>query len=169
MKYKKILPNWLNFICSKYKPLYIQKRVKFFFKWTVSVISSDPPCKDGNARFTTLPCNRLYINGKTFEKGFFNSEFSTKVFCVFLLQEKYLNYKNWTLSSVCRKTTISSTLDGRKVSKVSMWIGHCPLYLEVHLNYANEKEKIFLKQFTITNKNIRDDTITAQTQRFQYW
>ena len=27
----------------------------FHFKGTVSVVSSDPPCKDGNARFTTVP------------------------------------------------------------------------------------------------------------------
>jgi len=25
------------------------------FKGTVSIISSDPPCKDGNSRFTTVP------------------------------------------------------------------------------------------------------------------
>ena len=32
------------------------KCFKFFiFKGTVSVISSDPPWKDGNARFTTVP------------------------------------------------------------------------------------------------------------------
>ena len=28
-------------------------------KGTVSVISSDPPCKDGNARFTTVPLKAL--------------------------------------------------------------------------------------------------------------
>ena len=28
-------------------------------KGTVSVISSDPPCKDGNARFTTIPLKAL--------------------------------------------------------------------------------------------------------------
>ena len=27
----------------------------FHFKGTVSVISSDPPCKEGNVRFTTVP------------------------------------------------------------------------------------------------------------------
>ena len=26
----------------------------FCLKWTVSVISSDPPCKDDNAQFTTV-------------------------------------------------------------------------------------------------------------------
>ena len=25
------------------------------FKWTLSLISSDPPCKEGYARFTTVP------------------------------------------------------------------------------------------------------------------
>jgi len=28
-------------------------------KGTVSVISSDPPCKDGNARYTTVPLKAL--------------------------------------------------------------------------------------------------------------
>ena len=29
------------------------------FKGTVSLISSDPPCKDGNARFTTVTLKAL--------------------------------------------------------------------------------------------------------------
>ena len=34
-------------------------------KGTVSVISSNPPCKDGNARFTTVPlkalCDQVWV------------------------------------------------------------------------------------------------------------
>ena len=33
----------------------IVKLTETLFKGTLSVISSDPPCKDGNARFTTIP------------------------------------------------------------------------------------------------------------------
>ena len=32
---------------------------KYLFKGTVSIISSDPLCKNGNARFTTVPLNAL--------------------------------------------------------------------------------------------------------------
>ena len=28
-----------------------------FLNWTVSINLIDPPCKDGNARFTTIPLN----------------------------------------------------------------------------------------------------------------
>ena len=39
------------------------KNLDFTFpKGTVSVISSDPPCKDGNARFTTVP--KVLMEGK---------------------------------------------------------------------------------------------------------
>ena len=33
--------------------------VTLLLKGTVSVISSDPPCKDGNARFTTVSLKAL--------------------------------------------------------------------------------------------------------------
>ena len=32
-----------------------------FIKGTVSVISSDPPCKDGNSRFKTAPLKPLSV------------------------------------------------------------------------------------------------------------
>ena len=37
-------------------------------KGTVSVITSDPPCKDGNVRFTTVPLKALFI---IFENEYF--------------------------------------------------------------------------------------------------
>ena len=45
----------------KHTILYMQIYTKFFnmFKGNVSVISSDPTCKDGNARLTTIPLNPL--------------------------------------------------------------------------------------------------------------
>ena len=33
----------------------------YIYKGTVSVISSEPPCKDGNARFTMVPLTRVYL------------------------------------------------------------------------------------------------------------
>ena len=43
-------------ICSDKKYLYLQSTL-LTLKGTVSVISSDPPCKDGNAQFTTGTLN----------------------------------------------------------------------------------------------------------------
>ena len=34
-------------------------RLEDIIKGTVSVISSDPPCKDNNVRFTTVPLKTL--------------------------------------------------------------------------------------------------------------
>ena len=40
--------------------IFMEKFLFPHFKVTVSVISSDPPCKDGNARFTTVPSKALF-------------------------------------------------------------------------------------------------------------
>ena len=39
----------------KYINFEIKKHIQIYLKGTVSEISSDPPCKDGNARFTKIP------------------------------------------------------------------------------------------------------------------
>ena len=41
---------------------------KVDMKGTVSVITSDPPCKDGNVRFITVPLKALFI---IFENEYF--------------------------------------------------------------------------------------------------
>ena len=41
------------------KPRKLTLNKKFKLKETVSVILSDPPCKDGNAGFTTVPLKVL--------------------------------------------------------------------------------------------------------------
>ena len=46
-------------ICSNKQKLFKQ----LSYKGTVSVILSDPPCKDDNARFTMIHLNR-YVNNK---------------------------------------------------------------------------------------------------------
>ena len=66
-----------------------------FIKGTASLISSDPPCKDDNARFTTVPLKalsdqvyRIRYQCLKFQKLIiFNCGFSSKVTCAFLLQE----------------------------------------------------------------------------------
>ena len=42
--------------CETFITKFLEETV---LKMSVSVITSDPPCKDGNARFTTVPCNAL--------------------------------------------------------------------------------------------------------------
>ena len=37
------------------------KKMSSRIKGTVSVISSDPPCKDGNGRITTVPCLESFV------------------------------------------------------------------------------------------------------------
>ena len=55
------------------------------YKGTVSVISSEPPCKDDTERFTTVPLMILFIYTVYFHFCFF---FSTKVGCAFLAYKK---------------------------------------------------------------------------------
>ena len=66
--------------------------IAIIIKGTVSVISSDPPCKDGNARFTTGPLKALpdqvWIRHSClfiFKLFIFISDFSAKWLAYFLL------------------------------------------------------------------------------------
>ena len=48
------------FLHKEKKGYYIMNcKLYFYLKETVSVISSAPPCKDGNTRFTTVPLKAL--------------------------------------------------------------------------------------------------------------
>ena len=68
-----------------------------FFKGTVSVISSDPPCKDSNARFTTVPLQighcHLYMEGhlKLRSKSLYETTFLT----TFILIDEYKCFQYW--------------------------------------------------------------------------
>ena len=97
-------------------------------KGTVSGISSDPPRKDVNARFTTLfRICKLII---------FNCGFSTKVACAFPLQE---NIKEFSELKAFKpwKTTISSTwlirFQGTFVNRESLLGGSLEITLTVTL------------------------------------
>ena len=46
------------FFLHQYSPYFLFKKFDIV-KWTVSVILSDPLCKDGNVRFTTIPLEAL--------------------------------------------------------------------------------------------------------------
>ena len=79
------------------------------FKETVSVISSDPSCKDGNARFTTIPLkplsDQVFVRYQCF--GFFK----LFIFICGFSARKWSNgetHKNKRFSSQ-KKMTISST------------------------------------------------------------
>ena len=61
----------------------IVKLTETLFKGTLSVISSDPPCKDGNARFTTIPDVFFFFRLFMFIYGF-----SAKVTCLFFGYKK---------------------------------------------------------------------------------
>ena len=65
---------------------------------TIFRISSDPPDKDGNVRFTTVP-SKAFIIVKT---NYFNCGFSTKVTGAFYYWKTYTNFKFQT-----QKTTKS--------------------------------------------------------------
>ena len=58
------------------------------FKRTVSVISSDPPCKEGTARFTTVPlklfCDQLKTPVCTALQSELNAAQSFKIFKFFI-------------------------------------------------------------------------------------
>ena len=49
-----IFPDLCNSVKYCYDDTLCQANQHSIFKGTVSVISSDPPCKDNNARFTTV-------------------------------------------------------------------------------------------------------------------
>ena len=80
------------------------------FKGTVSVISSDPPCKDDSAGFTTVPFKVLsdqvlsnyILMFITFQADYFNLGSLTKVICAFTTIQENVGKRG--------KTTIFHTL-----------------------------------------------------------
>ena len=71
--------------CTVYNPV-----IRFFTlatKEIVSVISSDPPSKNYNVRFTRVPFKSLQLSMITYELHII-----CFVNCTFLVQKKYINY-----------------------------------------------------------------------------
>ena len=98
----------------------------------MSVISSDPPCKDYNARFTKVPVKALSV--QVWMKYQCSQLWKADFFVLSLL--------NWLAHFYSRKTfepknttTSSTLLDWIKVLRVSlsMWHYHLEVTLEVHL------------------------------------
>ena len=95
--------NKLNlFPTCRFIPIYHLSNERLV-KGTVSVILSDPPCKDANARFTTVPLKALsdqvWIRYSCFFLFFlhliFTSSFSVKVTGAFLaLKKRRRNFTN---------------------------------------------------------------------------
>ena len=89
----------------------------YFFKGTVSLISSDPSCKDDNTRFTTVPLKSIWLI--MFFK--FKSVISQDPRC------KHDNSPLYTKALLQKK---SSTIKPRKTEKslrVPLWIENCHL------------------------------------------
>ena len=80
-------PPW-NILKSSYKHKYSKQENKEIetltsqnFKGTVSVISSDPPCRDGISRFTTIPLKRQSDQFCILGLRVNNSDKSSMCFC----------------------------------------------------------------------------------------
>jgi len=91
----KLLPTWSLYLYRAFHvtlPKQVTKRKFCCLEGTASVISSDPPCKDGNARFTRVLfkalSDQLWIRTPCF--CFRNCDFSAKVTCAFLAFKRRL-------------------------------------------------------------------------------
>ena len=91
-------------------------------KGAVSVNTSDPPCKDSNARFTPVPqkvlsvqCSSLNQISKVcfFKLFIFTCGFSAKVTCAFLVYKKQSRNSQKINTFLVRKTTAYSTFEIR--------------------------------------------------------
>ena len=94
----------IQFFCVKTKKAVIDcssKKLNFSIEGSVSEVSSDPPCKDGNAPFTTIPLKALSDQvGIGYPSLFFFKllisicVFSAKVACAFFFALKN-HWRNW--------------------------------------------------------------------------
>ena len=71
----------------------------FNLKEIVRVISSDPPCKNGNVRFTTAPLKDLSGQEQVFKDNLivFKCRLSSKVTRAFYQRKTFRNYQNKAL------------------------------------------------------------------------
>ena len=110
-------------------------------------------CKDGNARFTTVPLRAVavsvwiiyqcvwFVKLITFDCGF-----STKAPCVFLLQENIVELSLLKTYKPVKTTLHPIFIDLLKNSRVQLWIGHCHLCMKCHLklhHYSFSRSKYF--------------------------
>ena len=112
---KKFKSQWMKKWKDKIRCInikYVKCIDKSNIKGTVSVISSDSPCKDGNPRFTTAPLKAL----------------SDKIWIRFRYQTDILQL--WILSNstfLLQNTLINVTY---KVWRVPLWIGQLKLLVQ---------------------------------------
>ena len=103
-------------------------------KGTVRLISSDPPCKDGNAWYTTVPLKPFLINNVEDLKVFISDDFYMFSCCrnaqlTFVEKPQPLkicfhNYKHWYLIRSWSNKAFNGT---------TLCIRHCHLSIDGHL------------------------------------
>ena len=120
------------FFLHQYSPYFLFKKFDIV-KWTVSVILSDPLCKDGNVRFTTIPLEALsdhvWIRYPCFGFWFLHKSDLSMFLGEMVKINYFLNHKNEDIFHI---------IDQIKVLRILLWIKYSPL-LQIIFNQPNYK------------------------------
>ena len=99
--------------------------ISIHFKGTVSVISGDPPCKDGKVRFTTVPFKPLSDQ--------YNGRYYGRNACGKII--RFQNYEHFYLICNCSDKDIKSTVVNRALPSFHGGSLETTLTIPLILNY----------------------------------
>ena len=115
----------------------------------IGLLKPNFKCKDGNARFTTVPLRAVAVSVWIIYQCVwfvklitFNCGFSTKAPCAFLLQENIVELSFLKTYKPVKTTLLPIFIDLLKNSRVQLWIRYCHLCRKCHFTIVSVEVNI---------------------------